>query len=375
MAGEPEPPRGLRPVLPDAEGVLDALRPLRRVPRRMRNPCPSRSQRAGGRASPHGPGRRVPARGRRPSRSAGRWPRAAPPRSAAGPAARRAVSSRRGCRRRIRRRCSRVYFAHAPAQQPSHGVASIFANSDPLPQPEQLNWIGDIHLAPVASRRPPTFSLDQRPDLKAGGAHRTRKDAPRPQAAGRRWPRSGSSAERTAGQPSAFLIIASVVAEPPSASEARRTASSASPDLVAEGHQRRHRVGVGRAAGGRGRPREADRERRVAGADPALQLDDQPLGGLLADPRALWRASRRRPSGSRPDEQRERQPAHDGERHLGADSRHVLDHEPEEVAVLRGRESVEGLRVLAVDDERVELDRRIPTGGSRSAVVTGTFTS
>ncbi|HEY5080167.1 MAG TPA: zf-HC2 domain-containing protein [Opitutaceae bacterium] len=60
-----------------------------------------------------------------------------------------------------------VYFAHAPAQQAARGVATLFANSDPLAQPEQLNWIGDIHLAPVAFAPAPEFLLGQRPDLKA----------------------------------------------------------------------------------------------------------------------------------------------------------------------------------------------------------------
>jgi hypothetical protein len=59
-----------------------------------------------------------------------------------------------------------VYFAHAPSQQPGSRVASLFATSDPLPQPEQLNWIGDIHLAPVAFAPTPDFLLGQRPDLK-----------------------------------------------------------------------------------------------------------------------------------------------------------------------------------------------------------------
>jgi len=60
-----------------------------------------------------------------------------------------------------------VFNARSP--RAATGVSSVFANSDAAPQSEQLNWIGDIHLAPVVFSSNPDFMLTARPDMKAAG--------------------------------------------------------------------------------------------------------------------------------------------------------------------------------------------------------------
>jgi hypothetical protein len=60
-----------------------------------------------------------------------------------------------------------VFFARAP--HAPKGISSVFANSDVAPQLDQLNWIGDIHLAPVVFTSNPDFLLTSRPELKATG--------------------------------------------------------------------------------------------------------------------------------------------------------------------------------------------------------------
>jgi anti-sigma factor RsiW len=60
-----------------------------------------------------------------------------------------------------------VFFARGP--RAATGISSVFANSDLAPQSEQLNWIGDIHLAPVVFSSSPDFLLTAKPDLKAAG--------------------------------------------------------------------------------------------------------------------------------------------------------------------------------------------------------------
>jgi hypothetical protein len=59
-----------------------------------------------------------------------------------------------------------VFFARAP--RAAKGISSDFASSE-VPQLDQLNWIGDIHLAPVVFSSNPDFLLTSRPELKATG--------------------------------------------------------------------------------------------------------------------------------------------------------------------------------------------------------------
>ena len=67
--------------------------------------------------------------------------------------------------RRQADRMQPVFFAHAPSPQPARSVVSFFANSDT--PAAQLNWIGDIHLSPVAFAPNPEFLLGQRQELKS----------------------------------------------------------------------------------------------------------------------------------------------------------------------------------------------------------------
>jgi hypothetical protein len=62
-----------------------------------------------------------------------------------------------------------VFFARAAAPSAVRTASSVFANSDVAPQPEQLDWIGDIHLAPVVFTANTGFLLNPRPDLKSAG--------------------------------------------------------------------------------------------------------------------------------------------------------------------------------------------------------------
>jgi len=75
-----------------------------------------------------------------------------------------------------------VYFAHAPTPQPARGIASFLSPVDVAPQPVQLNWIGDIHLAPVAFAANPDFLIGQKPDLKSAtlGDSKDGRDAQQP---------------------------------------------------------------------------------------------------------------------------------------------------------------------------------------------------
>lgn len=59
----------------------------------------------------------------------------------------------------------------AQAARPLPG--SMFADSDAQAQTAQLNWIGDIHLAPVYSSSNPDYLLTVRPDLKAAALNGT----------------------------------------------------------------------------------------------------------------------------------------------------------------------------------------------------------
>jgi hypothetical protein len=60
-----------------------------------------------------------------------------------------------------------VFLARVAAPQAAGGASSVFANSDEARQPDQLNWIGGIHLAPVVFAANPDSLLNPRPDLKS----------------------------------------------------------------------------------------------------------------------------------------------------------------------------------------------------------------
>jgi hypothetical protein len=60
-----------------------------------------------------------------------------------------------------------VFFTRPPAIQPSRPVGGgMFADSYAQSQTAQLNWISDIHLAPVFRGSNPDNLLSPRPDLK-----------------------------------------------------------------------------------------------------------------------------------------------------------------------------------------------------------------
>jgi alkyl hydroperoxide reductase subunit AhpC len=60
-----------------------------------------------------------------------------------------------------------VFLARLPSAQSTQQVPSLFAMSDASPQIPQLNWIGDVHMAPVFSAADANFLVDPKSDLKA----------------------------------------------------------------------------------------------------------------------------------------------------------------------------------------------------------------
>jgi hypothetical protein len=62
-----------------------------------------------------------------------------------------------------------VLNARTLVSQPDRSAAkTTFAMAGEAASPAQLNWIGDIHLAPVVSASNPDFLLSPKADLKAG---------------------------------------------------------------------------------------------------------------------------------------------------------------------------------------------------------------
>ena len=59
-------------------------------------------------------------------------------------------------------------FSTRPAGQPEGaGARTLFAMDEPSSQMPQLNWIEDIHMAPVVGAADSQFLFSQKPDLKA----------------------------------------------------------------------------------------------------------------------------------------------------------------------------------------------------------------
>ncbi len=101
--------------------------------------------------------------------------------------------------------------------------------------------------------------------------------------------------------------------------------------------------------------RDHDRRRRGARrADLLAQLDDDPLGRPLADPRRRLQA-RGVAGGDGAEHLARRAAGEDGERHLRPDGLHA-DQQQEQVALLLGGEAVEQQRVVAHDQVRVQRD-------------------
>jgi anti-sigma factor RsiW len=62
-----------------------------------------------------------------------------------------------------------VFLARIPGGQAARPeTKAVFAMADESPSLAQLNWIGDIHMAPVFSAAKPDFLLSPKPDLKSG---------------------------------------------------------------------------------------------------------------------------------------------------------------------------------------------------------------
>jgi len=67
-----------------------------------------------------------------------------------------------------------VFLARIPGNQAARqDPRAMFAMADESQAPAQLNWIGDIHMAPVFSAANTDFLLSQKPDLKAGMSDET----------------------------------------------------------------------------------------------------------------------------------------------------------------------------------------------------------
>lgn len=61
-----------------------------------------------------------------------------------------------------------VFFARLPAIESARSIqGQLAADTEARPQMEQLNWISDIHLAPVEPGLNPDYLLSPRPDTKS----------------------------------------------------------------------------------------------------------------------------------------------------------------------------------------------------------------
>ena len=112
------------------------------------------------------------------------------------------------------------------------------------------------------------------------------------------------------------------------------------------------------------RARDRDRLLGQRRADLLAQLDDDPLGRPLADPRDGLEARRVARRQRRQQLARAAAGEH-GERDLGPDRLHAEQHQ-EQLAFLLGGESVQGERVVADDQVGVQRDLEPAAGTCRS---------